>query len=161
MPLAEISGSLGLKRAAHLLRRATFGATKQQIDSFAALTPTQATSQLFGQALPDPVLPIDPKTGQAWVLTGTTDANSEGSDLNQYLLSWLVGQMMNPSLAYSAREKIVLFLHTHFTMIMEKVSDSRALYFQNALFRLFALDANAGDPDVNFKKLTVNNIYST
>ena len=101
MPLAEISGSLGLKRAAHLLRRATFGATKQQIDSFAALTPTQATTQLFGQALPDPVLPIDPNTGQAWVLTGTTDANSEGSDLNQYLLSWLVGQMMNPSLAYS------------------------------------------------------------
>ena len=40
-------------------------------------------------------------------------------------------------------------------MIMEKVSDSRALYFQNALFRLFALDANASDPDVNFKKLTV------
>ena len=155
MPLAEISGALGLKRAAHLLRRATFGATKQQIDSFAAFSPMQATTQLFGQALPAPVLPIDPKTGQEWVLTGTTDANSEGSDLNQYLLSWFVGQMMNPSLAYSAREKIVLFLHTHFTMIMEKVSDSRALYFQNALFRFFALDANAGDPDVNFKKLTV------
>ncbi|HEX6227620.1 MAG TPA: DUF1800 family protein [Chryseolinea sp.] len=155
MPLAEISGALGLKRAAHLLRRATFGATKQQIDSFAALTPTQATMQLFGQTLPDPVLPIDPKTGQEWVTTGTTDANSEGSDLNQYLLSWFIGQMMNPSLAYSAREKIVLFLHTHFTMIMEKVSDSRALYFQNALFRLFALDANAGDPEVNFKTLTV------
>ncbi|HET6541446.1 MAG TPA: DUF1800 family protein [Chryseolinea sp.] len=155
MPLAEISGALGLKRAAHLLRRATFGATKQQIDSFAALTPVQATTQLFGQALPAPVLPIDPKTGQEWVITGTTDANSEGSDLNQYLLSWFVGQMMNPSLAYSAREKIILFLHTHFTMIMEKVGDSRALYFQNALFRLFALDSNATDPDVNFKKLTV------
>ena len=152
MPLAEISGALGLKRAAHLLRRATFGATKQQIDSFAALTPAQATTQLFGQALPDPVLPIDPKTGQEWVLTGTTDANSEGSDLNQYLLSWFVGQMMNPSLAYSAREKIVLFLHTHFTMIMEKVSDSRALYFQNALFRLFALDANARRSGHQFQK---------
>jgi uncharacterized protein (DUF1800 family) len=39
-------------------------------------------------------------------------------------------------------------------MIMEKVSDTRALYFQNALFRLFALDGVA-DPDINFKKLTV------
>src|SRR5688572_1237137 len=155
MPLPEFSGALGVKRAAHLLRRATFGATKQQIDSFAALTPGQATTQLFGQALPAPVLPIDPKTGQEWVVSGITDANSEGSDLNQFLLSWFVGQMMNPSLAYTAREKIVLFLHTHFTMIMEKVSDSRALYFQNALFRLFALDANAVDPEVNFKKLTV------
>lgn len=155
MPLPEFSGALGLKRAAHLLRRATFGATKQQIDSFAGLTPVQATTQLFGQALPAPVLPIDPKTGQEWVLSGITDANSEGSDLSQYLLSWFVGQMMNPSLPYSAREKVVLFLHTHFTMIMEKVSNTRALYFQNELFRQFALDGNAADPEVNFKKLTV------
>ncbi len=155
MPLPEFSGALGRKRAAHLLRRATFGATKQEIDSFAALTPTQATILLFGQALPAPLLPIDPKTGQEWVLTGITDANSEESELSQYLLSWFVGQMMNPSLAYSAREKIVLFLHTHFTMIMEKVSDTRALYFQNELFRQFALDGNAADPEINFKMLTV------
>ncbi len=153
MPLPEFSGTLGLKRAAHLLRRATFGATKQQIDSFASLTPTQATTQLFGQALPAPVLPIDPKTGQEWVVSGITDANSE--DLGTLLLRWFVGQMMNPSLAYSAREKIVLFLHTHFTMIMEKVNNTRALYFQNELFRQFALDANVADIDVNFKKLTV------
>lgn len=155
MPLPEFSGALGLKRAAHLLRRATFGATKQQIDSFGGLTPAQATTQLFGQALPAPILPIDPKTGQEWVTTGITDANSEGSDLAQFLLSWFVGQMMHPSLAFSAREKIVLFLHTHFTMIMEKVSDTRALYFQNELFRQFALDGNAPDPEINFKKLTV------
>ncbi len=155
MPLPEFSGALGIKRAAHFLRRATFGATKQQIDSFAALTPTQATTLLFGQALPDPVLPIDPKTGQEWVLSGITDANSEGDELGRYLLGWFVGQMMNPSLAYSAREKVVLFLHTHFTMIMEKVNNTRALYFQNQLFRLFALDANSGDPTVNFKTLTV------
>lgn len=155
MPLPEFSGALGVKRAAHLLRRATFGATKQQIDSFATLTPAQATAQLFGQSLPTPVLPIDPKTGQAWVLTGITGANSEGSDLSRYLLSWFIGQMMHPSLAYAAREKIVLFLHTHFTMMMEKVSNTRALYYQNELFRQFALDGNAADLLVNFKMLTV------
>ena len=153
MPLPEYNGALGIKRAAHLLRRATFGGTKQQIDSFAALNPTQATTLLFHQVLPAPVLPIDPKTGQEWVLTGITDANSE--NLSDYLLGWFIGQMMNPSLAYSAREKVVLFLHTHFTMIMEKVNNSRALYFQNELFRQFALDSNAADPDVNFKNLTV------
>ena len=96
MPLPEYNGALGIKRAAHLLRRATFGGTKQQIDSFAALSPTQATTLLFGQTLPAPVLPIDPKTGQEWVLTGITDANSE--NLNDYLLGWFIGQMMNPSL---------------------------------------------------------------
>jgi uncharacterized protein (DUF1800 family) len=158
MALPEYSGTLELKRAAHLLRRATFGATKQQIDAFAALTPAEAITQLFGQTLPAPVLPIDPKTGQEWVLAGITDANSEGDELGNYLLGWFIGQMMNPSLAYAAREKVVLFLHTHFTMIMEKVQNTRALYFQNELFRKFALDnngTNSGDPLVNFKTLSV------
>ncbi|MDH4298240.1 MAG: DUF1800 domain-containing protein, partial [Cyclobacteriaceae bacterium] len=161
MPLPEISGTLGLKRAAHLLRRATFGATKQQIDSFSSLTPTQAIISLFRQALPDPVLPIDPKTGQEWVLSGVTDANSDGGELETYFKSWLVGQMMSNgvapalSLAYSAREKLVLFLHTHFTTITSKVGNSRSLYFQNQLFRLFAMDALNPDPDINFKTLTV------
>lgn len=155
MPLPEYAGTLGQKRAAHLLRRATFGATKQQIDSFAGLTPAQAVTQLFRQTLPDPVLPIDPKTGTEWVVSGITGANSEGGDLMQYLLSWLIGQMMNSSLSYSAREKVVLFLHTHFTMRTEKVNNTRALYFQNQLFRQFALDALNADADVNFKTLTV------
>lgn len=155
MPLPEFSGTLGLKRAAHLLRRAAFGATKQQIDAFASLTPAQAITQLFGQSLPEPVLPIDPKTGQEWVVSGITGANSEGFDLSRYLLSWFLGQTMHPSLAYTAREKIVLFLHTHFTMMMEKVNDTRALYFQNELFRKFALDGNSADALVNFKTLTV------
>ena len=55
MPLTEFSGTLGLKRAAHLLRRATFGATKQQIDEFAQRTPAQAVDLLFRQTLPDPL----------------------------------------------------------------------------------------------------------
>jgi len=161
MPLPEYSGTLGLKRAAHLLRRATFGATKQQIDVFAGLTPAQAITALFRQALPDPILPIDPETGQEWVLSGVTDANSDGGDLEEYLKSWLIGQMMSSgvptglSLAYSAREKVIMFLHTHFTTITSKVSNSRSLYFQNQLFRLFALDALNPDPLVNFKQLTV------
>ena len=154
MALPEYSGPLEIKRAAHLLRRATFGATKPQIDSFAGLTPQEATIQLFGQSLPPAVLPIDPKTGQEWVTTGITDANSEEDELEDYLLGWFIGQMMHPSLAYAAREKIVLFLHTHFTMMTEKVYQTRALYFQNELFRQFALDGNS-DPEINFKKLTV------
>lgn len=161
MPLPEYSGTLGLKRAAHLLRRATFGATKQQIDAFAALTPAQAVNALFRQVLPDPLPPIDPKTGQEWVLSGVTDANSDAGELEEYFKAWLIGQMLSNgipagiSLAYSAREKVIMFLHTHFTTITSKVSNSRSLYFQNQLFRLFALDALNPDPDINFKQLTV------
>jgi uncharacterized protein (DUF1800 family) len=161
MPLPEFSGTLGLKRAAHLLRRATFGATKQQIDTFAALTPAQAVTALYRQALPEPILPVDPKTGQEWVISGVTDANSDGGELEEYFKCWFVGQMMSVgvapslSLAYSAREKLVFFLHSHFTTITSKVANSRSLYFQNQLFRLFALDGLNPDPLINFKTLTV------
>src|SRR3989337_307676 len=121
MPLTEFSGTLGIKRAAHLLRRSTFGANKPQIDSFALLTPAQAIDQLFRQTLPDPILPIDPLTGQEWVLSGTTKANSPDGDLQKYFKRWFIGQMLSSgidpavSLAYSTREKVVFFLHTHFT----------------------------------------------
>lgn len=161
MPLAEFTGTLGVKRAAHLLRRATFGATKSQIDAFASLTPAGAMLELFHQTLPDPLLPIDPQTGQEWFLSGKTDASSEEFKLGQYFQGWFMSQMMatdvsdDLSLAYSAREKLVLFFHTHFTCIANKVQSSRALYFQNQLFRQYVLDANSGDPEINLKSLTV------
>ncbi|HEY8511868.1 MAG TPA: DUF1800 family protein [Cyclobacteriaceae bacterium] len=160
MPLPEYTGPLGVKRAAHLLRRATFGATRQDIDSFASLTPAQAIVQLFRQTLPDPAPPIDPATNAEWVTTGVTNANSSDEDLQEYFKRWFIGQMLavgvTPSLAlaWSAREKLVFFLHTHFTAIQSKINSSRALYFQNQLFRLFALDALNPDPEVNFKTLT-------
>src|SRR5690606_19477929 len=95
MPLPEFAGTLGLKRAAHLLRRATFGATKQQIDSFATLTPAQAITQLYRQTLPEPPLPIDPATNSEWVLSGTTDANSGENDLIDFFKRWFIGQMLS------------------------------------------------------------------
>jgi uncharacterized protein (DUF1800 family) len=161
MALPELSGTLGLKRAAHLLRRATFGATPQQLDAFAALTPSEAVQQLFRQTLPDPLLPPDPATMQEWFLTGTTDANSSDDQLQEYFKGWFISLMLSTgidvdlAMAWSAREKIVLFLHTHFTTIQSKVNNSRSLYFQNQLFRLFALDGLTDDPLVNFKELSV------
>jgi uncharacterized protein (DUF1800 family) len=161
MPLPEYSGVLGVKRAAHLLRRATFGPTLNQIKSFSSLTPQAATGVLF-KALPDPVLPPDPKTGQPWFSVPPAE-DDEDDVLQGYFKGWFIAQMMsagitdpNLSLAYSAREKIVFFLHTHFTTIQSKVSNSRSLYFQNQLFRKFAFDSLPGTlPTVNFKALSV------
>lgn len=169
MPLLEYSGILGVKRAAHLLRRCTFGATKNDIDTFAALTPQQAIQQLFRQTLPDAPLPLNPATGTEWVISGNKPADQRDDELQTAFKQWLIGQMLAASvpdqlkLAYSAREKIVFFLHTHFTTIQEKVGNSRSLYFQNVLFRLFALDALPApqQPDpapplvLDFKNLTV------
>lgn len=146
MPLPSFGGPLGYKRAAHLLHRASFGPTKLQIDSFATLNAAQAVALLFQQPLPDPALPVDPETGTEWVLTGTTDANSGDSDLQEFFKGWFIGQMLglgvppSNSLAYATREKVVFFLHSVFTTIQSKVDNSRSLYFQNQLYRKFAFD---------------------
>jgi uncharacterized protein (DUF1800 family) len=161
MPLPEYNGALGTKRAAHLLRRATFGANPTQIKNFAAMTPAQAIDALFPSSeLPMPLPPIDPQTGQEWVTAGPTGANSEEFKLGQYYMGWLLAQMMayqipdNQALAYSTREKIVFFLHTHFTCVANKVQSSRALYFQNQLFRQYAFDNLPSTFEKNFKTLT-------
>lgn len=159
MALPELTGPLGKKRAAHLLRRTVFGATISQIDQFAVLTPVQATNALYRQILPEPALPINPVNSLEWISTGPIGEQMDG-ELQEYFKGWFIGQLLgsevpaNKVLPYIARERIVLFLHTHFTTIQSKVNNSRALYYQNMLFRLFALDALNPDPLINFKTLT-------
>lgn len=161
MALASYTGPWGLKQAAHLLRRATCGVTKTQIDTFAGLNVNTAVDTLFPSAAPpDPILPIDPKTGQEWFTTGATGANSENADLIRFFHGWFIGQMLcngvNAAVApaYSAREKMVWFLHTHFTTITSKVSNSNSLYYQNQLFRIYARDGFSTEPYMNIKALT-------
>ena len=127
---------LGTQNAAHLLRRATLGATKQQIDQFAQLTAPAAVAQLLKKnSLPPP--PVDPATGQSWVNPKPTDANSESGDLQRQLNSWWMHQMVTQPL--SAHEKLTFFLHTHFTTISNRVEQKPALYHQLRLFHHYAL----------------------
>lgn len=144
MPLLPQNGTLGLQRAAHLLRRATFGATKNQMDIFAGLTPAQAMAQLFSPTVPASPAPIDPETGSAWVSTAY-DPDSE-LDFQEQFVRWYLGRIVGSgntpatTLNVSAREKVVFFLHSFFTSMREKVGSARALYYQNQLFREFAFD---------------------
>ena len=161
MPLSTFSGTLGIKRAAHLLRRATFGASKETIDTFSNLTVSQAMSILFPSSLPDAEPPIDPVIGQEWltVIDSDDDNGSSDSQRQEYFKGWLLGQMLSLGipeslqLGYALREKIAFFMHTHFTTMQSKVDNSRHLYSQNALFRYFAFDGNQ-EPEVNFSTLT-------
>ncbi|WP_436517788.1 DUF1800 domain-containing protein [Ekhidna sp. To15] len=170
MPLNALTSTLGTKRAAHLLRRTCFGGSIAEIDAFATLTPAQAVAQLFTSGLPDPTLPIDPLTGEEWITNG--NAQSEGFELERYFLAWHIGQMLGNGvedalkLPYIFRERLVFFFHTHFTTKRSVVNSSRAIYYQQALFRLFAIDGeditipadDPMDPDIvvprNLKQLT-------
>jgi uncharacterized protein (DUF1800 family) len=165
MPLPEFTDRLEHKRAAHLLRRATFGPTRSQINTFANLTPQDAIQELYHRTIPDTPPPIDPDINEPWVISGVTDPEKEEFDYMELFKRWSIGQMMSAgvtdqqqSLRYSAREKIVFFIHTHLTAIAEKIGSSRALYFQNQLFRMYALDdipsAVIPADKLNFKELT-------
>lgn len=154
MPLPAYTGNLGPSLAAHLLRRATFGPTIDQINQFALLTAQQANVLLFDDQIPDPQLPINPETGQDWLISGIYGEELGVSGLSDHLVSWLIGLALDSSqpISFTTREKIVYFYHTHFTTKAEKVSNSRSLYFQNELFRQFAFDRNK-PLDINFKTL--------
>lgn len=165
MPLTPHSGPLGRRGAAHLLRRATYGPTIGQIKTFSTLTTAQAIQQLYRLALPDAPPPVDPdNNNDPWVLTGNTAPEKMEFEYQEHFKQWFVGQMLSAgvtpaqSLAYSAREKLVFFIHTHLTAIAEKIGSSRAMYFQNQLFRLYARDGITSPvvpaDKLNFKELT-------
>lgn len=157
MPLASYTNVLGRKSAAHLLRRATFGATKEEIDHFSALTPSQALAELF-QSTTEPEPPVLPGATTSWMSMAPNSSEDDGLQ-QSYMIRWWLGQMLHtrvdPSvrMAFSTREKVTFFIHTHFTTIQQTVSNSRSLYFQNVLFRKYALDG-VSDPLINFKELT-------
>ncbi|RMG63051.1 MAG: DUF1800 family protein [Bacteroidetes bacterium] len=138
------TGPLGRRLAAHLLRRATFGPTRAEIDTFAALTADQAVDQLMNFPLP-PAHPEDPQTGQTWVLAGRTTANSPNDELKYIIGSWWLHQVMQPGQAPTLFHKLVFFLHTCFPTSFRDIEWSENHYYLLRLFMLYA----AGD----FKEL--------
>lgn len=155
MPLVSHSGVLGKKAAAHLLRRATFGPNKQEIDYFSGLTAAQAIAELF-QVTPEPAAPLVPGAVTSWVTTAPS-IDEEDDEQQQYVIRWWLGQILHTNvasqrMAFSTREKITFFLHSHFTTIQEVVNNSRSLYFQNILFRKYAFDGVA-DPVYSIREL--------
>ncbi len=158
MALAQQTGILGRKRAAHLLRRITFGPNKSDIDIFTNYSVADALDNLFQDTtMPDP--PLDLKTNATWVNAPSTTANSSDSPLQEYFKGWWLKQMLGQDIAaadripFMVRERILFFLHTHLTTVQATVGNSRALYFQNVLLRTFALDGSK-PAEINLKELT-------
>ena len=134
-PISSVA-NLGRERAAHLLRRTTFGPTRQDIDTFANYTIDQALAILLDiKELPVP--PTDPATGESWVNPRPGAGNSEEDDLKEYVKYWWGDLMINDG--NSIIEKMVWWYHTHLTTIISRVPESTAVYNQLALFRFYAL----------------------
>jgi len=144
------TGALGPKLAKHLLNRTTFGATHQQIKDFAELTPQQAVAELLLPLTP-PTPPLDPLTGDSWVNPAPTELNSGGEELVSFFTAWDLEQKRKsiPNLT----EKMTWFLHSHLPIAYSVVTNPAAFYYQNVLFRYFAL----GNYKALFTKLTFDN----
>jgi len=142
-------------KAAILLHRAGFGGTPQEVDSLAALSPTEAADFLLGK---EKFLPPDPpaflqessmeealKSERAKFNSLSDQAKADAKrEVAQYLRAnqgrqmtelrgWWLKQMAEP--ARATREKLTLFLHGHFATSFEKVRSPFLLYQQNSLFR--------------------------
>lgn len=153
--LKRYAGTWGRREAAHLLRRASFGATNAQIDKAAAdgLTATLKTLLTATPPLPHPQYLPDgskwvPDAGQVWTKTVTVGdvanpAASTGYDIsrgsglyNGFTKTWWTRNMIHAPV--SIHEKLTLFWSNHFATEMSVV--------QNAIhsFNLLAyLRANA------------------
>lgn len=107
--------------AAHLLRRALGGGSREEIAEFAALTPEQAVDALFVAA--------DPRVGSAWAGVGATLARTGD---RQQLAAWWLMKLIRDRRAMGSRW--ALFLHDHFACTMSKTQDLVALYDQHQLF---------------------------
>jgi len=148
--LNPITGQLGEKRAAHLLRRATWGPTISSVKSFATLTAGQALDQLFA-VVADPAPPVDLQTGSTWLSPAATESNSDQEVLFSYFKSWHL-ELMRTS-GDNLRERITWFYHTHLPVAWSVVNSSEAIYYQNVLFRYYAF----GNFKELFKKICLDN----
>lgn len=151
--LSPYTGPWTKKEVVHLLKRTMFGAAKDDIDHFAAMSMSNAVDELLTPTGITPVGPLnnynnanytDPyvPAGQPWA-TATADPNGNAQK-RQSFKSWWIGQLLNQS--RSIEEKMTLFWHNHFATESTGIGDSRFAYKNNALLRQYALG--------NFKTLT-------
>jgi uncharacterized protein (DUF1800 family) len=141
--LSPISGVLGKKRAAHLLRRTTFGPSVAEIQTFAVLNAQDAVNQLLSPSI-TPLAPIDPLSGTDWIHPNIPAANGSNGDLADYTKAWWMESLRSSEM--NMTERMTWIYHTHFPMIQSRIDHiPQFAYDYIRLLRHYSLG--------NFKKL--------
>jgi uncharacterized protein (DUF1800 family) len=139
-------------RAAHLLNRAGFGGSPQEIDALAALGPEAAVASLVDyDRIDETVTPPDfalegpPEPFDRRAMRNAEEEErkkmqrqrrvSNRVDLN-HLRGWWFERMR--STRRPLQEKMTLFWHGHFATSVEKVKSTYAMYLQNETLRRHA-----------------------
>ncbi|MDQ3143084.1 MAG: DUF1800 domain-containing protein [Bacteroidota bacterium] len=144
------TGTFNYAMAAHLLRRASFGPTHQQIkqavnDGLNATVTKLLNVQAETTKPLNPSFTLDPKVavGETWVYTvNTNNVQGLGTYRVNSLRAWIMELIFNEGV--SVREKMTMFWHNHF--VTSENEDARQEYDYIRLIREFAVG--------NFKELT-------
>lgn len=115
--------------AAHLFRRATFGATSEELDEAVAAGPQAAVSRLVTVAGPQ----AEAFEREADDLAQAVLATGKSENLAPW---WLHRMLASPQ---PLIEKMTLFWHGHFASSAAKVNDASLMYAQNRTLRQGAL----------------------
>ncbi|HMP76133.1 MAG TPA: DUF1800 domain-containing protein [Kiritimatiellia bacterium] len=139
--------------AAHLVNRAGFGGTLDEILATAAMTPGEAVDRLVDfEAIPDVVEPPafaaadgadarpDPRATQGMTREERQEYQREERRTEALRIiaarGWWLARMRNT--ARPLQEKLTLFWHGHFATSFEKVRFAYPMYLQNTTFRAHA-----------------------
>lgn len=150
--LTPLTGPLGHRRAAHLLRRASYRYSKTTVDQLASLTANQAAATLLVahplqmvQPVFDPNAtdPNDPVTNETWLLPTGLPLPSGADDptLRRYVMSWWVNEALyDPGIVH----KMAFFFHQYLIVTVNSFGNAHFFDYLN-LLRWGAIG--------NFKKL--------
>lgn len=132
--LSPMLGTLGFSNAKHLLRRASYHITKQRIDTFTAMTVSDAVDSLFVDVPPTIDEPIDHITGQPYINSGTESLLSN-TEQQKTVGAWWLHEAYSDT---SIRHKMMFFLHQYFTIDITNSGDARRVFDYFALLRFYS-----------------------
>ncbi len=122
-----------IAKAAHLYRRAAFGAAWDVIEAAAALTPVEAVDRVIrGQEGLERF-----EADVARLTPGTLESNNP----RELQGLWMYRLLNSP---HPLREKLTLFWHNHFATSQAKVNSVRMMHRQNVTLRQYAMGSFAG-----------------
>lgn len=122
-----------VEKAAHLYRRAAFGASWDVIEAAAALSPVEAVERVF--------------RGQEGLarfesdVIRLTQGTLESNNPRELQGLWMYRLLNSP---HPLQEKLTLFWHNHFATSQAKVNSVRLMHRQNDTQRRYALGSFAG-----------------
>lgn len=143
--LSPLAGTLGHRRAAHLLRRTSYRYTKTRVDQLAGLPADQAVASLLTPAplqLTQPVFKDATQGIISWLLPppGAT-APTDDVTLRRYVMGWWLNEALADT---SILHKMTFFFHQHLVVVANTSGHGNFFDYLN-LLRWGALG--------NFKKL--------